>query len=196
MTKLSPIARLIAAGAASALLAGALAACSQSGNQTAKKALMACLALPDTAAGQIMNEKLIGLQLSGAGSPVHICQYVNDNNDTAVLLQISTFKGKDATAELAQDAATQKGLFKNNIVPAKINPATSFGAGAFFLDNTLSPTATSVQLHLISGDNKMMLQINNPKDFATGEKQAAALAQKALDNIQNGSAFQPITTNG
>jgi hypothetical protein len=196
MTKFSRIAKLIAVGAAAALLAGALGACSPGGNHTAKKVLMACLALPDTAAGQIMGEKLIGLKLSGEGSPVHICQYVNDNNDTAVLLQISTFKGKDAAAALAEDAATQKGLFKNNIVPAKINPATAFGTGAFFLDNTISPTATSVQLHLISGTNKMMLQINNPKDFASGEKHAAELAQKALDNIQNGSAFQPLTTNG
>lgn len=196
MTKFSRIAGLIAAGAAGALLAGSLAACSQNGGHAAKKVLMACLALPDTSAGQIMNEKLIGLKLSGEGSPVHICQYVNDNNETAVLLQISTFKGKDAAAVLAQDAATQKGLFKNNIVPAKINPATAFGSGAFFLDNTISPTATAVQLHLISGDNKMMVQINNPKDFATGEKQAAALAQTTLDNIKNGSAFQPLTTNG
>lgn len=192
MIEFSRITKLIGAGAACVLLAGTLAACSNGSGPAAKKALMACLALPDDAAGQIMGEKLIGLKLSGTGSPVHICQYVNDNNDTAVLLQISAFKGKDAAAELAQDAATQKGLFKNNIVPAKINPASGFGDGAFFLDNTTSPTATAVQLHLVAGGNKMMVQINNPKDFATGEKQAAALAQKALANIQNGSAFQAV----
>ena len=196
MTKFSRIAKIIAVGSAGALLVGALAACSNGSGRGAKKVLMACLALPDTAAGQIMGEKLIGLQLSGSGSPVHICQYVNDNNDTAVLLQIFPYKGKNPAADLAQDADTQKGLFKNNIVPAKINPATGLGAGAFFLDNTLSPTATSVQLHFISGDYKFMVQINNPKDFATGEKQTAGLAQKALENIQNGSAFQPVTTNG
>lgn len=196
MTQFSRFARLIAVSATCALLVGALAACSRGSSQTAQKVIMACLALPDNAAGQIMNEKLIGLQLSGAGSPVHICQYVNDNNDTAVLLQIFPYKGKNPAADLAQDAATQKGLFKNNIVPAKINPATGLGAGAFFLDNTLSPTATSVQLHFISGVYKFMVQINNPKDFASGETQAAALAQKTLENIQNGSAFQPVTTNG
>ncbi len=196
MTKFSHIAKMIAVGATGALLVGTLAACSNGSGRSAKKVLMACLALSDTAAGQIMGEKLIGLQLSGSGSPVHICQYVNDNNDTAVLLQIFAFKGKDAATDLAEDAATQKGLFKNNIVPAKINPVTGFGPGAFYLDNTISPTATSVQLHFISGANKFMVQINNPKDFATGEKQAAGLAQKALENIQNGSAFQPVTTNG
>lgn len=196
MTHFSRIARLIVVGTMGALLVGAIAACSQ-GPTTAKKVLMACLALPDTAAGQITGESLTGLKLSGTGSPVHICQYVDNNtNNVSVLLQISPFKGKDAAAELAQDAATQKGLFKNNIVPAKINPASGFGTGAFYLDNTISPTATAVQLHLIMGGHKIMLQINNPKDFATGEKQAAELTQKALDNIQNGSAFQPITTNG
>lgn len=193
MTKFSHIARTIATVAAGALLVSTLAACSQGPGPSAKKALMACLALPDTVAGQIMGESLTGLKLSGEGSPVHICQYVDNNtNNVSVLLQISTYKGNDPVAELAQDAATQKGLFKNNIVPAKINPATAFGGGAFFLDNTISPTATAVQLHLISGTNKMMLQINNPKDFATGEKQAAILAQKALDNIKNGTAFQPV----
>ncbi|HKV96104.1 MAG TPA: hypothetical protein VJR90_01255 [Gammaproteobacteria bacterium] len=196
MTKLSRIARMIAVGTTGALLIGALAACSGGNGRAAKKVLMACQALPDTAAGQIMSGKLVGLQLSGSGSPVHICQYVNDNNETAVLLQIFAFKGKDAATDLAEDAATQKGLFKNNIVPAKINPATGFGPGAFYLDNTISPTARSVQLHFISGPNKFMVQINNPKDFATGEQQAAALAQKALENIQNGSAYQPVTTNG
>ncbi|MBU6421329.1 MAG: hypothetical protein KGL98_01135 [Gammaproteobacteria bacterium] len=195
MTEFSRISRLMAVGAACAVFTAALAACSHGSSQNAKKVIMACLALPDTAAGQIMNEKLVGLQLSGAGSPVHICQYVNDNNDTAVLLQIFAFKGKDAASDLAEDAATQKGLFKNNIVPAKINPASGFGPGAFFLDNTLSLTASAVQLHFISGANKFMVQINNPKDFATGEKQAAALAQETLKNIENGSAFQPVTTN-
>ena len=197
MTKFSRIIRLIVTGAAGALLVSALAACSHGTGSNAKKALMACLALPETVAGQITGESLTGLALSGTGSPVHICQYVDNNtNNVSVLLQISPFKGKDPAAELAQDEATQKGLFKNNIVPAKINPASGFGPGAFFLDNTLSPTATAVQMHMISGNNKIMLQINNPKDFASGEKQAAALVQKVLENIKNGSAFQVVTTNG
>jgi hypothetical protein len=31
--------------------------------------------------------------------------------------------------------------------------------------------------------------INNPKDFATGEKQASDIAHKVFENIQNGTAY-------
>ncbi|MGB9429526.1 MAG: hypothetical protein WCC11_06565 [Gammaproteobacteria bacterium] len=191
MLNLNHFAKLTGMGAATALLLGGIAGCSQGPGPAAKKVLMACLALPDTAAGQILGGKLIGLKLSGTGSPVHICEYINDNNDTAVLLQISGSNSKNPAADLAEDAATQKALFKNNIVPTKVHVTTGFGEGAFFVDNTLNPTSTSVQLHIIQDGYKMMVQVNNPKDFASGEKQAAALAQKAFDNIKNGSAFQP-----
>jgi hypothetical protein len=191
MLKLNHLAKLAVMGAATALLLGGIAGCSQGPGRAAKKVLIGCLALPDTAAGQIMGGKLIGLKLSGSGSPVQICEYINDNNETAVLLQLSVSKSKNPAADLAEDAAMQKALFKNNIVPTKVRVTTGFGEGAFFVDNTRSPTSTSVQLHIINDGYKMMVQVNDPKDFATGEKQAAALAQKAFDNIKDGSAFQP-----
>ncbi|MGH8320826.1 MAG: hypothetical protein ACRESX_04975 [Gammaproteobacteria bacterium] len=192
MIKLNRFAKLTVMAAAGGLLLGNLAACSHGPNPNAKKVLMACLAVTNIEAGKILGGELTAFKLSGEGSPVHICEYNNANNDTLGLLQIKESDSKDPADDLAKDAAMQKGLFKNNIVPVVIHPADGFGDGAFYLDVTQSPTAKSVQLHIIENGYKMMAQVNNPKDFATGEKQATALAQQAFANIKSGAAFQTL----
>ncbi|MGH8398986.1 MAG: hypothetical protein ACRETA_12210 [Gammaproteobacteria bacterium] len=178
--------------AAWALLLGSLVACSGGPNPNAKKVLMACLAVTNIDAGKILGGELTAFKLSGEGSPIHICEYNDANNDTLGLLQITESKSKDPASDLAKDAAIQKGVLKNNIVPAVIHPANGFGEGAFYVDNTQSPTATSVQLHFIENGYTMMVQVNNPKDFTAGEKKAAAVAQQALANIKSGVAFQTL----
>ncbi|MGA9852257.1 MAG: hypothetical protein WBR15_04940 [Gammaproteobacteria bacterium] len=192
MIRLNHFTKLAVMGTAGALLLGGFAACTPSPNPSAKKVLMACLAVTNIEAGKIFGGEFTAFKLSGEGSPIHICEYNDTNNDTVALLQITESASKDPVSDLAKDADTQKGLFKNNIVPTVIHPTNGFGDGAFYVDNTQSPTATSVQLHFIESGYIMMVQVNNPKDFATGEKQAASVAQQALANIKNGSAFQTL----
>ncbi|MGH8284057.1 MAG: hypothetical protein ACRESE_09475 [Gammaproteobacteria bacterium] len=192
MIKLNLFAKLTVMTAAGGLLLGSLAACGGGPNPMAKKVLMACLAVTNINAGKILGGELTAFKLSGTGSPVHICEYNDANNATLGLLQITESKSKDPAGDLAEDAATQKGVLKNNIVPVVIHPANGFGNGAFYVDITQSPTATSVQLRIIENGYKMMAQVNNPKDFATGEKQATALVQQALANIKSGAAFQTL----
>jgi len=192
MIKLSRFAKFISIGAASALLFAGLAACSHKGSSNAKQVLMACLAVTNVQASKILGGQLDAMMLSGENSPIHVCEYNDSKNQTLGLLQITGFNSKDPAAELAADAAQQKALFKQNITPIQIHMADGFGPGAFYLDNTQGPTATSVQLHLIENGYKMMAQVNNPKDFPSGEKQAAAIAQQALTSIDNKSAFKAI----
>jgi len=193
MLKLEHFKKLIFAGAISALMFAGLAACTSGPDPNAKKVLMACYAVTNVQAGQILGGQLDALMLSGENSPVHVCKY-NDTNsgDTLALLQISESDSKDPAADLAADAAQQKALFKRNIKPIQIHAADGFGPGAFYLDNTISPTVTSVQLYLIENGYKMMVQVINPKDFPSGEKQAAALARQAFASIQDKSAFKEI----
>ncbi len=192
MIKLSRFTRLTVIGAISALLLGTLAACSQGSSPHAKKVLMACLAVTNIDASQILGSQLTAFKLSGENSPIHVCEYNDAQDDTHGLIQITKSASKDPAANLAADAAQVKVLFKSNITPIQVHAAKGFGNGAFYVDNTQSPTASSVQLHFIENGYKMMVQVNDPKDFATGEKQAAAMAQKALADIQNGSAFQAL----
>lgn len=205
MTKLNRTAKLIVAGVAAALLAGTLVACSKGSapaaqqtkqaKQAQEKTLTACGPLPQAEAGQIMGEKLIEVPQSKPDSSVHICQYIDPNNQVAVLLKVSPFQGTDAAATLKQDAAVAEGVSKNSVIPSNIVPAKGLSDGAFFVETTTSPTDRSVQLHFINKKLKIMIQVGNPKTFADGEKQALALAQKAIENIQNGKASQPPTAN-
>jgi hypothetical protein len=193
MLQFGSLKAFIFAGTLSALIFIGLAACTSGPNPNAKKVLMACLAVTNVQAGQILGRQLDAMMLSGEGSPIHVCKY-NDTNtgETPALLQISESNSKDPTTELAAEAAQLKALFKNNIKPIQMHPAEGFGPGAFYLDNTMSPTATSVQLHLIENGYKMMVQIINPKDFSSGEKQAAAFAQQAFNSIKDKSAFKTV----
>lgn len=197
MTKFDRTAKLIVAGAAAALLAATLAACSKSSAPstaaTQKKGeLSACGALPENEAAQILGaKKMIAVPMStSAASTTQMCQYVNDNNETAILLQIAPFTGQDAAATLKSDAAAAAGVSKNSIIPGKIVPADNLGAGAFFAENTTSPTARSVQLHFIQAGYKILVQINNPNTFTDGQTQATGLGQKIVENLKNGKAFE------
>ncbi len=193
MLKLEHFKNLTFAVAVSALIFAGLAACTSGPDPNAKKVLMACYAVTNVQAGQILGRQLDAMMLSGEGSPIHVCKY-NDTNtgETPALLQISESDSKDPTGELAAEAAQLKALFKHNIKPIQIHPAEGFGPGAFYVDNSISPGVSSVQLHLIDNGNKMMVQIINPTDFATGEKQAAAFAQQAFDSIKDKKAFKTI----
>lgn len=204
MTKLDRTVKLFVAGAATALLAGTLVACSkgsapaaqktkqsqQTQQQNQEQALTACGALPEADAAQTMGEKLITVPQSKKGSSVHICQYIDPNNQVAILLKISPFKGTNAAAALKSDASVAEGVSKNSVIPSKIVPAKGLGNGAFFVETTTSPTDKSVQLHFIHKDLKVMLQVNNPKSFTDGEKQAQDMAHKAIANVDNGSAYK------
>lgn len=192
MIKSRRLAGLIVIGTTSMLLLAVLSACSHGPGPNAKKVLMACLAVTNIEAGQILGAQLTALKLSGENSPIHVCEYDNPKSATLSLIQIKSSSSKDPVADLAADASLQKGLFKKNIVPIQIHPATGFGSGAFYVDNTQSPTASSVQLHIIENGYTMMVQVNNPKNFALGEKQAAAMAQMAFANIRSGHAFQAL----
>jgi hypothetical protein len=193
MLKLEHFKKVIFAGTVSVLIFADLTACTSGPDPNAKKVLMACYAVTNVQAGQILGRQLDALMLSGEKSPIHVCKY-NDTNtgETPALLQISESDSKDPTGELAAEAAQLKALFKHNIKPIQIHPADGFGPGAFYVDNTISPTVSSVQLHLIDNGYKMMVQIINPKDFSDGEKQAAAFAQQAFTSIKNKSAFKTI----
>lgn len=180
-------------GASLAACALLIAACSPSSapDPNAKKVLMACLVVSNIDAGQILGGQLTAFRFSGDKSPVKVCAYNDAQDTTRGLLQIQKAdKITDPAADLAADEQQVQKLFKNAITPLQTHPADGFGPGAFFVDNTQGPNATSVQLHLIQNGYKLMLQVNNPKDFASGEKQAAAMAQRAFANIQGGAAFQ------
>jgi hypothetical protein len=194
MLKLKHFEKSIFVGAVSALILAILTACTSGPDPNAKKVLMACYAVTNVQAEQILGrQQLDALMLSGEGSPIHVCKY-NDTNtgETPALLQISASDSKDPTVELGAEAAQLKALFKHNIKPIQIHPAEGFGPGAFYVDNSISPSMSSVQLHLIDNGYKMMVQIINPADFATGEKQAAAFAKQAFDSIKDKKAFKTI----
>lgn len=199
MTKFDRTAKLIVTGATAVVFAGMLAACSKGSSPAAtqKQELSACSALPEAAAAQVMGEKLIAVPMStSANSNVQMCQYVDPNNETAILLQISPFTGQDAAGTLKQDAQVAAGVSKNSIIPGKIVPASGLGDGAFFAETTTSPTDRSVQLHFIEAGHKLLIQINNPKTFTDGENLATGLAQQAVKNIQDGKAFEASASNG
>jgi hypothetical protein len=194
MLKLEHFKKLIFVGAGSAMIITSLAACTSGPDPNAKKVLMACYAVTNIQAGQILGrQQLDALMLSGEGSPIHVCKY-NDTNtgETPALLKISASDSKDPSGELAAEAAQLKALFKHNIKPIQIHPADGFGPGAFYADNSISPSVSSVQLYLIDNGYKMMVQIINPKDFDSGEKQAAAFVQQAFNSIKDKSAFKTI----
>ncbi|HET7921753.1 MAG TPA: hypothetical protein VFM15_03260 [Gammaproteobacteria bacterium] len=179
-----------------ALAALTLNACSPSSapNPNAKKVLAACLAINNAQASKILgHENLIAFKLSGDSSPIKVCEYTDDKGTVYGLIRIqSADKIKDPVADLNADAEQNKALFKNNLKPIEIHPVEGFGPGAFYTDNTTGPDAASVQLRLIQNGYKILTQVNNPKDYASGEKQAAAMARQALENLQNGTAMQVI----
>lgn len=191
--------RTLAKLATSALLAAgaiSLSACSPSSapNPNAKKVITACLAITNAQAGKILGGQLTALVLSGDNSPMKVCQYRDDKGTAFGLLQIQDAKNikGDPVADLNADAEQVKQLFKGNLKPVVIHPADGFGPGAFYVDNTTGPDSSSVQLRANENGYKILTQVNNPKDFPTGEKQAAEMMKQALENLQNGTAMQIV----
>lgn len=175
----------------------ALAACSPNSapNPNLKKTLMPCLTISNVQAGKILGAELTAFKLTGDNAPIGVCDYNDSQNNTQALLQIQKLdaaKNPDPVALLTADANMTKSLFKNSVVPLVVHDATGFGPGAFFVDNTQGPTASSVQLHFVQDGYKITVQVNNPKDFPSGEKQVTDLAQQALSNLKDGSAFQAV----
>ncbi|HEX5340545.1 MAG TPA: hypothetical protein VFX47_06655 [Gammaproteobacteria bacterium] len=194
MIRLSPLAKL-AAIALLTLGTLALSACSPNStpNPNAKQVLSACLAVTNVDAGKLFGTELTAFKLSGEGSPTKVCKYIDAKGTAYALLKLqSADKIKDPAADLNADAEQNKMLFKNNLKPIVIHPADGFGPGAFYVNNTAGPDATSVQLHVIENGYKILAQVNNPKDFPSGEKQAAAMVKQAFTNIQNGAALQTL----
>lgn len=185
MRQLTPFALL-------ATLAG-LAACSPGPNPNAKKVVAACLAISGAEASAVIGDTLGAFRMTGDDAPRAICEYNNAKGDTAALLQLQKADGiKDTAADLAADEQQIHTLFKADIKPPITHPADGFGGGAFYVNMMPRPDATVVQLHLTQNGWKVVVVVNNPKDFPSGEKQAAALAQKALDNIQSGAAYTSL----
>lgn len=178
------------------LVALSLGACSKNGapNPDAKVALSACLAVNNTEASKILGQdNLTAFTLSGDSSPIKVCTYDDAKGTVYGLFKIQQAnKIKDPVADLNADAEQNKALFKNNLKPIVIHPAEGFGPGAFYVDNTTGPDASSVQLRLIQNNYKILAQVNNPKDFPSGEKQAAAMVTQAFANLKSGAAVQEI----
>ncbi|MGH8371002.1 MAG: hypothetical protein ACRESC_08475, partial [Gammaproteobacteria bacterium] len=148
-----------------------LSACGKSQDPNAKVVVEACLAFTQADASKLFGTDLTPYKLSGDSSPVKVCEYTDSKGTNYALLKLQSAEQiKDAVADLNADAEQSKMLFKNNIKPIVINPADGFGPGAFYVDNTTGPDSTSVQLHVIQNGYKILVQVNNPKDFDTGEK--------------------------
>jgi len=69
-------------------------------------------------------------------------------------------------------------------------PADGFSPGSFYMDITPGLGAIEVQLYTIENGYKLIVVVNQSKDFPTAEKQAEGLAKKVAESIQNGNAFQ------
>lgn len=167
-----------------------LSACTQQPDPNAKKILESCLAVSAADASAILGQTLTANRMSGADAPRSICAYNDANNNTYGLVEMqSADKIKDQQADLASDLETNKGAYKGNIKPVVTHPADSYGPGAFYLDITPALDSLSVQLHAFESGYKIIVVVNNSKDYPTAEKQADAIAKKVAENIQNGSAF-------
>lgn len=170
-----------------------LGACSPGPNPDAKKVINACLAVSAADASDIVGGQLMAYKMTGDDAPRAICEYNTQTADTMALIQLQKADAiKDPAADLASDQQSIHMLFKSDVKPPVTHPADGFGAAAFYANMTPRKDATVVQLHLIENGWKVTAVVNNPKDFASGEKQAATLVQKAFENIQNGGAFNAI----
>ena len=175
--------------AASSLLA---AGCSQDDSAPAntKKVISSCHALGGDDASKILGTTVVANRMAGDDAPISICAYKDSGNVTVALLKIDKDgKYPDQAKALADDQKKEEDLFSGNIKPPKYHPADGFEPGSFYGDITPRFDVLEVELGTFVNGTKMLFVINNPKDFATGEKQAADMAHKVLDNIKNGSAF-------
>jgi|GEM_PF-3920351 len=172
----------------------ALVACSQSPDPNARKVVSSCLAVSAADAGTILGGTFIANRISGDDAPRSICSYNDANNSPVALVELSKQdeKIKDTAADLASDNKMVLSSMGGLIKPAVTHPADGFGAGAFYGNISPHPGATSVQFFAYMDGYKLQIVINNPKDFPTGEAQAAKLAQKVDENLKNGNAFNTL----
>jgi hypothetical protein len=179
--------------ACAALLAAGCSPDSGDANPNAKKVISSCLALSADDASKILGATVTANRMAGDDAPISICAYKDASNTTVALVKIDkTNKYPDQAAALAADQKSEQNLFSTNIKPPKYRPADGFMPGSFYGDITPRFDALEVELGTFEGGNKMLFVINNPKDFDTGEKQAAAMAHKVFENIQNGTAMATL----
>lgn len=171
-----------------------LAACSPdsapSPDAAGKKELTACLSAGGEAVSAILGVTVEANRMSADIAPVSICAYKDAKNITVALLKVDkSGKYTDPAAALAADQKAEKNLFSGNIKQPKYHDAEGFMPGSFFGDIEPRFGVLEVELGTFESGNKLLVVINNPKDFDTGEKQAADIAHKVAENIQNGSAY-------
>ena len=182
--------------AAATLLA---AGCSDNGSGTAnnatqdtavKKAVSSCVAVSAADATAMLSATVTANRFASDNAPRSICAYIDDHKETLALINIEKGdKYPDMQKALADDQKTAKMLFNGNVKPPVFHQADGFMPGAFYANITPRYGVLEVQLYTFEAGYKLNVSINNPPDFATGEKQAAAFAHKVFESIQNGSAF-------
>lgn len=175
-----------------ALLAAAalLSACGPAPDPNAGKVASSCLALGASDASAIIGVQVMPNRLTGDDAPMSVCSYMDATNNEQGLVQIkSNAKIADPAADLKSDHDEITELQKKAVKPGSIHDAQGFGAGAFFLNAYTGPSTIAVELHLNENGYKVTTIVRNPKDFATGEAEAATMAQKVFANIQNGSGL-------
>ncbi|MGE5624705.1 MAG: hypothetical protein ACM3ZT_04070 [Bacillota bacterium] len=172
----------------------ALSACSQSPDPNARKAISSCLAVSAADASAILGGTLTANRISGDDAPRSICSYNDASNTPMALVELSKQddKIKDTAADLGSDNKMVLSSMNGLIKPAVTHPADGFGAGAFYGDISPHPGASMVQFYAYMDGYKLQIVINNPKDFPTGEQQAATMAKKVDENIKNGNAFATL----
>ena len=168
-----------------------LSACEQQPDPNARKVLEACLAVSAADATAIVGQPLTANKMSGEDAPISICSYNDPSNSSVGLVKLqSADKIKDSQANLASDMEMLKGVYKGNVKPVVARPADGFGPGAFYMDITPGLGSIEVQLYTIQDGYKLIVVVNQSKDFPTAEKQAAGLANKVFESLKNGQAFQ------
>ena len=159
-------------------------------NAGTKKVLSSCHALGGDDASKILGATVVANRMAGDDAPISICAYKDASNVTVALVKIDKDgKYPDQAKALADDQKKEQDLFSNNIKPPKYHAADGFMPGSFYGDITPRFDVLEVELGTFQNGVKMLFVINNPKDFATGEKQAADMAHKVLENMQNGTAY-------
>lgn len=162
-------------------------------NPDAKKVISACLAVSADDASKILGTTVTANRMSGDDTPISVCAYKDSGNVTVALVQIDKDgKYPDQAAALAKQQKSEQNLFSGNIKQPVFHPADGFVPGSYYGDVTPRFDALEVELGSFQANKKTTVVINNPKDFATGEKQAADIAHKVFENIQNGTAFATL----
>ncbi len=185
MTRLSALS--LSAIAVLAFLAG----CQQQPDPNAKKVLESCLAVSAADATAAIGQTLTANKMSGDDAPRSICAYNDAGNNTYALVEMqSADKIADHKADMASDLKMNEGAYKGNVKPVITHDAAGYEPGSFYLDITPAMDQLSVQLHTFVEGYKLVVVVNNSKDFPTAEKQADAIAKKVVDNIKSGAAFQ------